>query len=135
MTRAIFALSMLLGLAGAAVGVQAGEKTDALTVGSVWKGEIRQGNSAFPTTIYIRGREKVRIHGEIHFRVGAEVNKLVFQGDIVDGRTVAWITDKLEGNVTFPGLYIGTLKGSSLSGTWQVPSVGQYDTFAVKLEK
>jgi len=106
---------------------------DFLQVNTVWSGEIRQGTAAFPAAIYIKGRDKDRIRGEIHFQVGSVLNKLTFQGNIIDGRTVAWITDKKEGAVTYPGLYIGTLKNKSLSGIWQVPSANQYDIFTVKL--
>lgn len=59
---------------------------------------------------------------------------LSFQGGerIVAGeRIVVWITDRQSGNVTFPGLYIGQVNGDTLSGTWEVPSVGQFDTFEV----
>jgi hypothetical protein len=109
------------------------DEKDPLRADTVWKGEIRQGTETFPTTIFIQQRDKDRIRGEIHFKTESGLNKLTFQGNVVEGRTVAWITDKKEGNVTYPGLYTGTIKGKTLSGNWQVPSAGQYDTFAVKL--
>ncbi|HUS24609.1 MAG TPA: hypothetical protein VM369_06650 [Candidatus Binatia bacterium] len=116
-----------LGLAGAALAA------DPLQPNSVWRGEIRQGSAAFATTIYIKARDQDRVRGEIHFKVGDAVNKLTFQGDVIEGRTVAWITDRKEGAVTYPGLYVGTLSENTLSGTWQVPSAKQYDRFTVKL--
>ena len=133
--RLAFVLSLaMVCLQGAVGGIaRGGEEKDPLAANTVWKGEIRQGTEVFPTTIYIKERDKDRIRGEIHFKTDRGVNKLTFQGNVVEGRTVAWITDKKEGTVTFPGLYIGTLKGKSLSGVWQVPSAGQYDTFSVKL--
>ena len=69
----------------------------------------------------------------MHFKFGGELCQLTFQGNVVDGRTVVWITDKKAGNVTFPGLYIGKVEGKTISGTWQVPSANQYDRFSVKL--
>jgi hypothetical protein len=104
-----------------------------LQANTVWKGEIRQRTKVFPTTIYINERNNEHIRGEIHFKTERGLYKLTFQGNVVEGRTVAWITDKKEGLVTFPGLYIGTIKGKSIAGVWQVPSAGQYDTFSVKL--
>lgn len=99
----------------------------------MWKGEIRQGTEVFPTTIYINERNKDRIRGEVHFTSDDQLNKLTFHGNVIEGGKVAWITDKKEGSVTFPGLYIGTIKGKTLSGVWQVPSADQYDIFSVKL--
>jgi hypothetical protein len=115
------------------VAARAGEVKDALKAKTVWKGEIRQGSEVFPATIYVNERDKDRIRGEVHFTSRGELNTLTFQGNVIEGGKVAWITDKKEGNVTFPGLYIGTIKGKTLSGVWQVPSAGQYDTFSVKL--
>jgi hypothetical protein len=112
---------------------RADDEKDALKAKSVWKGKIRQGADVFPATIYVNEREKDRIRGEVHFASGGKLPKLIFQGNVIEGGKVAWITDKKEGNVTFPGLYIGTIKGNTLSGIWQVPSAGQYDTFSVKL--
>ena len=132
-TSALLALFALFHLIDPSSGAQAAEKNDPLPINSVWKGTINQGPTAFPATIYIKERDKDRVRGEIHFQVGGATNKLTFQGNVIDGRAVAWITDKKEGAVTFPGLYTGTLRENSLSGIWQVPSAGQYDTFTVKL--
>jgi hypothetical protein len=122
-------------LTGAVGGVARGaDEKDPLRADTVWKGEIHQGTEVLTTTIYIKERDKDRIRGEIHFKSPrGNLAKLTFQGNVVDGRTVAWITDKKEGNVTYPGLYIGTIKEKTLSGVWQVPSDGQYDTFSVEL--
>ena len=106
---------------------------DPLRQGSRWKGEILQGNQTFPTTIYISNRSGERIKGEIDFTTSSGLSKLTFQGNIIDRNTVAWITDKKEGNVTYPGLYVGKISGNQISGIWQVPSAGQYDRFTVTL--
>jgi hypothetical protein len=106
---------------------------DLIRAGSAWKGEIRQGESAFPATFYFTERNKERIRGEIHFQTPEEWCQLTFQGNIIDGQQVAWITNRKAGNVTSPGLYIGKLDGKSIVGVWQVPSAGQYDSFSVKL--
>jgi hypothetical protein len=37
----------------------------------------------------------------------------------------------VSGEVTHPGLYVGTVMGNTLAGTWEVPSSGQFDTFIV----
>jgi hypothetical protein len=100
---------------------------------TVWKGEIRQDRDAFPAAIYFQSRDKDRIKGEVHFTFQGDTCKLTFEGNVVDGRTVVWITDKKEGNVTFPGLYIGKVEGKTITGTWQVPSAKQYDRFSVTL--
>lgn len=70
--------------------------------------------------------------GEISldFRDG-RTGVLTFEGMIV-GDQVSWITDKKRGDVTFPGLYVGTLKEDSLTGIWRVPSFGQRDKFELK---
>jgi hypothetical protein len=114
-------------------GAWAGDNKDPVQPRTVWKGEIRQDTEVFPTTIYINSRDRDRITGEVHFEVGGALNKLTFEGNVVDRRTVVWITDKQEGNVTYPGLYIGKVEGKTISGTWQVPSANQYDRFTVKL--
>src|SRR5262245_38166826 len=115
------------------VAARGGDAKDPLQAKSVWRGEIRQDAEVFPTIIFIHQRDKDRIKGEIQFTSDGELHKLTFEGNVLEGGKVAWITDKKEGSVTFPGLYIGTIKGKTLSGVWQVPSAGQYDTFSVKL--
>jgi hypothetical protein len=106
---------------------------DLLQPDTIWKGEILQGGAAFATTIFIQNRESDRIKGEIDFEVEHEFYKLTFQGNVIGDDLVVWITDKLSGNVTYPGLYIGKVVGNQISGTWQVPSAGQYDQFSVSL--
>jgi hypothetical protein len=102
-----------------------------------WKGEIQihQGGVVLPTTISFEERDGDRIKGEIRWTSLGKSSALSFQGNIVDGSRVVWITDKKEGDVTYPGLYIGKIEGDSISGTWQVPSAGQYGRFQVKLTK
>jgi hypothetical protein len=101
--------------------------------GSRWVGQIFQGNQSFPTTIYISDRNGNRMKGEIDFNTPSGRSKLTFQGNIIDNNMVVWITDKKEGNVTYPGLYFGKISGNKITGTWQVPSAGQYDRFSVML--
>jgi hypothetical protein len=135
MNETIRALMLAACLTGIVTRAQAGDKKDPLLANTVWTGEIRQGTDAFPTTIYIQARDKDRVRGEIHFKIDGALNKLTFQGNVIGGHSFAWITDKKEGSVTYPGLYTGTINKDALSGTWQVPSAGQYDTFAVKMRK
>lgn len=48
---------------------------------------------------------------------------------------MALMTDKVSGDVTYPGLYDGAVGGNALAGTWEVPSAGQFDTFFVRLSQ
>lgn len=134
MNRIMIAI-LLLSLGFTAYAVQTATWKDAFVPKTEWEGEIRQGDSSFPATIYVQTRMNDRIRGEIHFKVGDTVSKLYFSGSVIDGNRIAWITAKKEGDVTVPGLYIGALKGKTLNGTWEVPSVGQYDTFTATLKQ
>jgi hypothetical protein len=138
MSRTTLVAAFVLPLAAFCMGGAAGGGApsggkDPVQPKTVWKGEIHQEGEVFPTTIYVNDRDKDRIKGEIHFKTQGGLCQLTFQGNVIDGRTVAWITDKKEGEVTFPGLYIGKIDGSSITGVWQVPSAQQYDRFSVKL--
>jgi hypothetical protein len=99
---------------------------------TVWKGEITQETQTFPAVISIDERSGDLIKGKVDFMTSQGVGKLVFEGTVVDGSIVVWMTDKLEGNVTYPGLYIGKLDANRISGTWSVPSAKQYGRFSVK---
>lgn len=103
---------------------------------TIWKGSITQGTTTFPATFNIEPVHEGRLKGEITFSIDGNKMKLAFQGALrnVGGqRIVAIITDKVSGDVTYPGLYVGSVQGNTLAGTWEVPSAGQFDTFAVKL--
>jgi hypothetical protein len=113
----------------------AGNGKDSFQAQTVWKGEIRQDGQIFPTMIYVTSRNGARVRGEIHFRTSSGLCKLTFQGNVVDGRRVVWITDKKSGNVTYPGLYLGKIEGNRITGVWQVPSADQYDSFSVSLSQ
>ena len=127
--RLLVAMTMVGWLAGTS---RAGGE-DPVQPDTVWKGEIYQGNNSFAATVHVQQRESDRIKGEIDFATNGGLNKLAFQGNIVGGDVVVWITDKIAGNVTYPGLYIGKIEGDKISGTWQVPSAGQYDQFSLSL--
>ena len=130
----VLAVLSASGIAALTMGrARAADDKDPVQPKSVWKGEIRQEGQVFPAAIFINERDEDRIKGEVNFKFNGELCKLTFQGNVVDGHTVVWITDKKEGNVTFPGLYIGKIEGRTLSGTWQVPGAKQYDRFSVKL--
>lgn len=132
--RTRFFLSVaLVGTACLPTSLAAQDASDALQAQTIWKGEIRQGSQSFPTTIYVVSRTNDRVRGEIDFTVpGGGLDKLSFQGNVIEGRIVTWITDKIAGNVTYPGLYFGVISNNSINGTWQVPSAGQYDSFSVQ---
>src|SRR5262249_25480200 len=109
--------------------------SDPVQPDTVWVGTIQQGGRALHTTIRITGRIKSNITGHIHFKGRAGAGRLSFEGTVTDGRIISWITDRLEGEVTFPGLYIGRIENDTIEGEWRVPSWKQYDRFSVKLVK
>ena len=118
--RLLVAVTMVGWLAGTS---RAGGE-DPVQPDTVWKGEIYQGNNSFAATLHIQQREGDRIRGELDFVTNGGLNKLAFQGNIVDGDVVVWITDKIAGNVTYPGLYIGKIEGDKISGLGKSPVPG-----------
>jgi hypothetical protein len=109
--------------------------SDPVQPNTVWEGIIKQDDQDYPTTIYIKERLRNNIKGEIHFIGQMGVGQLSFEGTVTDGRTVSWITDRIRGNVTFPGLYTGKVENNMITGEWRVPRWNQYDRFSVKLKK
>ncbi len=106
------------------------DEKDLFQPGSVWKGEIHQDGDVFKASCTIRERNRERLKGDLEFTTPrGSRGELTLEGKIVDGSTVAWITDKKAGDVTYPGLYLGKLTGREFTGTWQVPSANQYDRF------
>jgi hypothetical protein len=134
LTRAIGAVFVLVVLSFGA----AAETADPFAKDSVWTGTIAQGAERFPATITIKAADMGRVAGEIRFTIGAAEAKLSFQGalrNVKGQKIVVWITDKKAGEVTYPGLYVASLSGKTLAGTWEVPSAGQFDTFSVTLQE
>jgi hypothetical protein len=126
-------VSLVLGLSVSSASEP--KNRDRLSAGSVWKGVCFQGDRVFGIQVKITKRTANDLWGEIDldFRDGC-AGKLTFEG-MVEGDRVSWITDKKAGDVTFPGLYVGTLEGKSLSGVWRVPTFRQRDKFVLKLEE
>lgn len=99
---------------------------------TLWQGHIRQGEECFAASVVIWERGEERVEGEIRFTSPMGESQLTFEGRVVDRNTIVWITDKKDGPVTYPGLYVGRIDGDHISGTWQVPSANQYDRFALE---
>jgi len=134
LARGVGAVLVLVALSFGA----AAESADPFAKESVWTGSIRQGSESFPATITLKVDDMARVTGEIRFTIDATEAKLSLQGVLrnVNGqKMVVWITDKKAGDVTYPGLYVASLNGKTLGGTWQVPSAGQFDTFSVTLKE
>jgi hypothetical protein len=104
---------------------------DAFRANSIWKGMIRQDDRLFMATLVVISRDLNKVSGRLEWTVdeSGEARRLSFAGKILEGTYLAFITDKLEGRVTFPGLYFGKLEGRTFSGTWQVPGWAQFDAF------
>lgn len=132
--RAVGAVFVLVALSFGA----AAESADPFAKESVWTGSIRQGSESFPATITLKVDDMARVTGEVRFTIDAAEAKLSLQGvlrNVKGQKMVVWITDKKAGDVTYPGLYVASLNGKTLAGTWQVPSAGQFDTFSVTLKE
>ncbi len=114
-----------------ATAVRAGGEKDPLQVNTVWRGEIRQDNDSWPTVMIVRSRDGQKITGEVHFSASSGLCKLSFIGT-VDGNIIAWMTDRIDGNVTYPGIYLARIHGTGIAGTWHVPSARQFGRFTLK---
>lgn len=75
-------------------GVTASNIEDPVRAETIWRGEVRQGTNIIPATLYFTERDDDRIKGELHIEIRGQINKFTLQGNIVDQRTVVWITDK-----------------------------------------
>lgn len=138
MARSNPVLSLLVAAALPLAAPAQGEEANPFLRATVWTGSIAQGSDRFPATFRIAPIEDARLKGEIVFSIDGTEMKLSFQGALRKAggqRIVAFITDKVSGDVTYPGLYVGSVQGNVLAGTWEVPSAGQFDTFAVTLVK
>lgn len=134
MAKSIILCFFTIALSAAAVALA--DEASPFAKATVWKGSITQGTTSFPATFNIEPVRAGRLRGEITFSIDGTTMKLAFQGALRNAggqRIVAIITDKVLGDVTYPGLYVGSVQGNTLAGTWEVPSAGQFDTFAVKL--
>jgi hypothetical protein len=105
---------------------------DALQANTVWNTTIEQDGRGFPATITILRRTGERIQGEIQFFNADGEAVLSFDGT-VRGKSVVWKTNKNKGSVTYPGNYVATLDGKTVSGTWEVPSVPHGGRFTMTL--
>jgi uncharacterized protein (TIGR02996 family) len=103
---------------------------------SVWRGELRHDGFRFPTTLTVLRRRGNTLTGRLDedfsSRLGPGVRgAFSFEGAVL-GRRLAFVTDRLDGPVSTPGLYQAERDGKHLPGTWRVPRYGQQDTFTLK---
>jgi uncharacterized protein (TIGR02996 family) len=106
---------------------------DPLPAQSRLRGTVKQDGAVFPTVIEIRGREGNLVQGRQECEFGHGTGKWSFSGVVLAG-WFAYVTDRLSGSVTFPGLYQGKLTGQKVAGQWKVPSHGQGGKFAFTKE-
>ena len=83
----------------------AGSEPDLIRVGA-WQGEVEQDVRIFPTTALVLGRQANTFTGEMRCRIGREVGHFSFRG-VTAGRFLAYVTGRVSGPITYPGLYIG----------------------------
>jgi uncharacterized protein (TIGR02996 family) len=115
---------------------------DMVQPGSRWHGELNQPPYAFPTVLTISTRRGNVFTGEMSQDFSALYGTAVsgrfyFEGAVLAGRVVAFITNRVERAGIFPGLYIANLsrKNRALAGTWRVPRYDLEGTFALERRK
>jgi uncharacterized protein (TIGR02996 family) len=99
---------------------------DAFRTGALWRGQLRQQPYSFPTTLTVLNRSGNYFRGELHENFaslygGAQVEgTFAIKGVFLPGH-LAFLTGEITGAGTGPGLYLATVQGRRLRGTWQVP--------------
>jgi uncharacterized protein (TIGR02996 family) len=97
-----------------------------LTAGTTWQGELLQATHAFPTTLHLRRRQGNQFEGDMtedfSSMYGAEVSgTFYFRGVVAGGAHAAFVTYRLTGAASGPGLYQFRLNRlGRMSGTWRV---------------
>jgi uncharacterized protein (TIGR02996 family) len=98
---------------------------DPLAPGTTWEGKLKQSRYAFPTTLRLVKRDGNRFEGDMRqdFRVmyrSAVAGTFHFRGVVV-GAHVAFVTWRMEGAASGPGLYQFRLgEQNRWTGTWAV---------------
>jgi uncharacterized protein (TIGR02996 family) len=109
----------------AAAGLTAA-RPDPLVPGSVWRGELRQDTSAFPTKLTVLRRDGPRFTGRMHEDFQSlyrqpTYGRFSIEGAVAAGRLVVFVSDHIAGPTATPSLYQLWREGDSLSGTWEYP--------------
>jgi hypothetical protein len=95
---------------------------DLIQTHAVWQCWVEQDQRVFPGTLTILERRGADFRGEMKLDFGNHRwGQYTFHGEMNDGH-MAFLTDRKAGAVTFPGLYVGKVKGRSIIGTWRVPT-------------
>jgi uncharacterized protein (TIGR02996 family) len=110
---------------------------DAFRVGSLWRGDLRQGIYRFPTTLRVQSRSGNTFRGALRENFASMYGGQDVQGTFnIEGvflpGHLAFLSGKIIGAGTGPGLYLATVEGRKLLGTWQVPP-GMNGTFDLAL--
>jgi uncharacterized protein (TIGR02996 family) len=114
---------------------------DGFEAGAVWQGQLRQRKfrlltARIRTTWTVLQRQGNVFTGEMAQRQQLLVTvegKFSFAGAVLCGRLLAFVTDRLEGPVMTPGLYLARREGDALEGTWRVPLYRDQGTFRLTL--
>ena len=88
----------------------------------------------FPTSVRVAARSGSRVEGRQECRFGHGTGRWSFSGVVLAGRAT-YVTDRLSGSVTFPGLYEGEVSDAQVVGRWRVPSCYQEGEFAFTRER
>jgi hypothetical protein len=87
-------------------------------------------------TITDRTRNAVcgTLYMDFRSRLGYPVHgRFSFEGVLLFGRHLALVTDRIEGPVSVPGLYLARRQqGGLFEGTWRVPRHNQEGTFRLR---
>lgn len=106
---------------------------DGFTSGCRWRGTVKQGSKTFGLDFTVSERTGDRFTGRLRLDFNdGRVGFLKIQGAI-DGKKIDWVTDRISGDVTYPGYYNGDLDNGSISGIWRVPTWNQCDEFCADL--
>jgi hypothetical protein len=132
LTRSLAAAVLITAIWFVRSGHAISAEQDAIEAGSKWSGEIKQDQQTFTAAVLFTVRNSDRVAGEVEFKTSSGVGRLSLHGNVLESNTVVWMTNRIDGNVTYPGLYIGKLDGDVIRGTWQVPSAAQYGRFTLR---
>jgi uncharacterized protein (TIGR02996 family) len=106
-----------------------GSAGDRLQEGSVWVGALHQHHYAHPTELTITSRRVNAFTGEMEQDFTAAHGYQAdghfwFEGAVLAGRFLAFVTTRIERRGIFPGLYTAHLRVRNpvIDGSWAVPN-------------
>jgi uncharacterized protein (TIGR02996 family) len=101
--------------------------------GTVLRGRLDRGGREFPATVLITARAGSRLAGSQTCRFRPGTGRWSIDGVVAAG-WVAYVTDRMSGSVTYPGLYLGEVADGLVVGRWRVPSYDQEGEFSLEVE-